>query len=284
MKAQLIVSLTKSVLSVCIVAAIGCGGGSDGSSDQSGTVCDSIGYGKSLKVAAGEQCLADSSSDTSSIVKLFLFEGSSLVGSCTGTVISPTAVLTAAHCFEDADSVVVRAVTNGTKVDVPSSRVAVHPGFVLIEDGFPEPGIVFNDVAIVHTSLQLPVAPVPLLLSRAPVVGEKTIVAGYGQTENNGPAVEDVVAGRAVVRIVTENHLRIDFRGGESHPCQGDSGGALLIEEDSGLVIVGVVSQSDPSVSEEQVCSKGDMTLYANIQSTEISNFITSQVPNVEVR
>jgi hypothetical protein len=49
-------------------------------------------------------------------------------------------------------------------------------------------------------------------------------------------------------------------------------------------VIVGVVSQSDPSVSEEQVCSKGDMTLYANAQSPDISSFIAAQVPGVVVR
>jgi hypothetical protein len=121
-------------------------------------------------------------------------------------------------------------------------------------------------------------------LSRAPEVGEIAIVAGYGQVENDGFAVEDVVAGRAIIRIVTDNHIRIDFRGEESHPCQGDSGGALFIEDDSGLVIVGVVSQSDPSVSEEQVCSKGDMTLYANAQSPDISSFIAAQVPGVVVR
>ena len=269
------------MLSALVVAAIGCGGGSDGSSGVNADVCSAIGYSKSLKVAAGEQCLVESSGDTSSVVKLFLFDDDDgrLVGSCTGTVISPTAVLTAAHCFISSDSAVVRVVANGTKVDVPSSRVVTHPGYFLGSEG-----VYFNDVAIVHTSSQLPVPAAPILLSRAPEVGEISLVAGYGQLENAGPAVEDVVAGRAVIRTVTDNHIRIDFRGWESHPCQGDSGGALYIEDDSGLVIVGVVSQSDPSVLEEQVCSKGDKTLYANTQSPDISNFITSQVPEVVLR
>lgn len=281
MRERSTVSLKNIVLGGLVVAAMGCGGGSDGSSGEEAAVCSAIGYSKSLKVADGEQCLVDSSSDTSSVVKLFLFDNDdgSLVGSCTGTVISPTAVLTAAHCFLSADSAVVRVVANGTKVDVPSSRVVTHPGYVLGSED-----IFFNDVAIVHTSSQLPAPAAPILLSRAPEVGEVSIVAGYGQTENNGPAVEDVVAGRAIIRIVTDNHVRIDFRGEESHPCQGDSGGALFIEDDSGLAIVGVVSQSDPSVSEEQVCSKGDMTLYSNTQSPDISDFITSQVPGVVVR
>lgn len=267
---------TKVILSVLVAAAMGCGGGSD----DNGAACNSIGYGKSLKVAAGEQCLVESSSDSSSVVQLFLFSGGNLIGSCTGTVISATAVLTAAHCFQAPGlGVIIRAVTDGTKVDVPVSRIAIHPDYSLSDSD-----IFFNDVAIAFTSSPLPVSAMPILLSRAPEVGEKSIVAGYGQTKNDGPAVEDVVAGRAVVRIVTDNHVRIEFRLGESHPCQGDSGGALFVEEGSGLAIAGVVSQSDPSITEEQVCSRGDMTLYTNTQSTGVYNFITSQVPDVAVR
>ena len=275
---------TKFILSAVVCAVIGCGGGSDsgdGSSVGNGSACSSIGYGKALKVADGEQCLADSSSDTSPVVKLSILSSGGGVATCTGTVISPTAVLTAAHCFafSNVGGVVITAVSNGTKVDIASSRVAVHPGFSASAEQ-----VYFNDVAVVRTASPLPVPASPILLSRAPEVNEESLVAGYGQTEGDGLAVDDVIAGRAVVRVVTENHVRIDYREGESHPCRGDSGGALFVEQDGGLAIVGVVSQSDPSVSADQICEEGDITLYTNTQSTSVANFITSQAPDAAVK
>ncbi len=273
-----------TVLVILLVLAAGCGGGSgDGGGSSSGAAgsCASIGFGKSLKVADGEQCIADSSGDTPSVVKLSIRAGDDGGGICTGTVIAPNAVLTAAHCFafSRSTSVVVTAVTGGTKVDIPAARVAVHPGFSVSSQG-----ILFNDVAVIRTASALPVPALPILLSRAPVVDEESVVAGFGQTENGGPTVDDVIAGRAVIRSVTDNHVRIDFRSGESHPCKGDSGGALLVEQDGGLAIVGVVSQSDPSVSSDQVCQEGDQTLYANIQQVEVANFILAQVRDAAVK
>jgi secreted trypsin-like serine protease len=279
-----VTTLSLAMLASIVVLATGCGGGSgDGgdSSSGSGASCGSIGYSKALKVANGEQCVADSGGDTSAVVKLTIRTESGEVGTCTGTVISPTAVLTAAHCFafSRSASVVVTAVAGGVKVDIPASRVVVHPGFSVSSQA-----VLFNDVAVVRTASALPVPPLPILLSRAPAVGEEAVVAGYGQTENGGSAVDDVVAGRAVIRLVTDNHVRIDFRGGESHPCRGDSGGALFVEQDGGLAIVGVVSQSDPSVSSGQVCEKGDKTLYTSVQQTGVSNFIFSQARNAAVK
>jgi secreted trypsin-like serine protease len=279
-----VTSFSLAVAASMVMLTTGCGGGSGdggGSSSGSGAACGAIGYSKSLKVANGDQCLADSGDDTSSVVKLTIRTSSGEVGTCTGTVISPNAVLSAAHCFAffEATSVVVTAVAGGAKVDVPASRVTLHPGFSVSSQR-----VFFNDVAVIRTASALPVPPLPILLSRAPAVDEEAVVAGYGQTENGGPAVDDVVAGRAVIRLVTDNHVRIDFQGGESHPCRGDSGGALFVEQDGGLAIVGVVSQSDPSISADQVCEKGDKTLYANTQQTGIANFILAQARNAAVK
>jgi len=255
--------------------------GDGGSNLDSGSACAEIGYSKSAKVANGEQCVPNSGGDTSSVVKLRITTATGLSATCTGTVISSTAVLTAAHCFEFGGpvSVVATSVVNGERSDTAASGVFTHPGFSNSGNS-----LLINDVAVVRTSSKLPAPPLPILLSRPPKVDEEAVVAGYGQTDNGGPAVDDVVAGRAIIRSVTDNHVRIDYRSGESHPCKGDSGGALFIEQDGGLVIVGVVSQSDPSINSDQVCKKGDKTLYTNTQGKEVSDFIFSVARDAAVK
>lgn len=276
-------TVTGAVFSVLM--ALGCGGGS-GSDAGSDTIvpdqspCALLGYGQSLKVANGERCSSVGEDNSSSVVKLSITQSNGDRGVCTGTVISPTAVLTAAHCFafSRVSGVVITAVDKGQKVRVSASRVAIHPDFWISSQG-----VLFNDVAVVHTNTSLAPAPVPVLISRAPAQQEESLVAGYGQTDNGGAVVDDVVAGRAVIRSVTDNHIRIDFRDDESHPCQGDSGGALFVEQDGALAVVGVVSQSDPSVSIDQICRRGDITLYTNTQQAGVMDFIFAQVANAGV-
>jgi secreted trypsin-like serine protease len=256
----------------------------DGDGDSSlsaGSACTDIGFTKSIKVANGEQCLADGGGDTSSVVKLKITSAVGLGGTCTGTVISPTAILTAAHCFQFGIqvSVLITAVSNGQKIDIPASRIATHPSFSNAGRG-----LLVNDVAVIRTSAQLPVPALPILLSRPARVDEEAVLAGYGQTDNGGGAVDDVVAGRAVIRSVTDDHVRIDYKGDESHPCKGDSGGALFVEQNGELAIVGVVSQSDPSINADQVCKKGDKTLYTNTQGREVSDFIFSIARDAAVK
>jgi secreted trypsin-like serine protease len=277
----------KGIILTVLLAAIapifyGCGGGSGGGDESSSgasatSACSVIGFNSSLKIANGEQCLANSGSDTSAVVRLSILTSEGAVGTCTGTVISPRAVLTAAHCFafDRVSSVRVVVTTNGVKRSIASSSLSLHPEFRVSPEG-----VFFNDVAVVRVAEALPVVPVDLLSRpREPRVNEEVVVAGYGQRDSSGGAEEEVVAGRAVVRVVTENHIRIDYREGESHPCRGDSGGALFVEQDSGqLAVVGVVSQSDPSVPSDRICEEGDMTLYANIQEPGVAGFIEGRM------
>jgi secreted trypsin-like serine protease len=87
-----------------------------------------------------------------------------------------------------------------------------------------------------------------------------------------------VYAGRAVVDDVSDNHIYIDYTQSQAHPCRGDSGGALFVANGSGVAIVGVVSQSDPSIDVEDICEPGDRTLYTNVRDPSVSAFIRGNI------
>jgi secreted trypsin-like serine protease len=168
---------------------------------------------------------------------------------------------------------------NGKRSRINGRSVVIHPGFTATRDGF-----YINDAAIIRFANPLPAPSAPVLLSRSASDGESAVVAGYGQTSPGASTTDELYAGGAVVRSVTDYHVRIDFTDNESHPCRGDSGGALFVKSGGGLAIAGVVSQSDPSVPEETICEVGDKTLYTNVDAPSVSSFITSQVPDVATR
>jgi secreted trypsin-like serine protease len=269
------------VLASSFTLLIGCGDSSDSDGGSSASdACAEIGYSKTAKVVNGTQCPISNSADSSSVVRVEILVGGTPAGVCTGTVISPTAVLTAAHCFAGSSSranIIVTA--NGSRRTYSSRSVAIHPGFTVTGDGF-----FLNDAAVITTTSRIAAPVTPILLARAPQEGEESIVAGYGQTGPSDPTTQDVYAGNAIIRGVTNDHVRIDFKSNEAHPCRGDSGGALFVIEGGEPVIIGVVSQSDPSVDADMICKVGDITLYTNVQNSSVQGFILSQAPDAARR
>jgi V8-like Glu-specific endopeptidase len=157
--------------------------------------------------------------------------------SCTGTLLSPRAVLTAAHCIENTDyprSLSVVFAPEASRA-LPSQRVRtldgrIHPAWL--------PGQ--NDVGILILAEDAPVAPVPLAANALPadVVGQPVQVVGFGLDDQGHTGHRR--SGTAQVSSATEKTFSITAAPGMS--CSGDSGGPVFLEAGGTPHLVGVTS------------------------------------------
>jgi hypothetical protein len=149
-------------------------------------------------------------------------------GRCSGVVLAPDIVLTAAHCVRRGERVRVGGNLGGRYQTLPPSllspvaEIVQHPRYAPADAGSP-------DLAILKLAKPLPDRFVPAVLNpRVPNIGDDLIVAGYGK---NAAGDSDVVL-RMVLQRVSES-----IRGwvvltsvGEdaANAGPGDSGGPVL--------------------------------------------------------
>jgi len=265
-------------ISLILLSSIACSSDSDEGEDSNPVLPPSLtsscgAFNFNRKIANGEECRVGSTD--SPLVRL-LISGLSGEGVCTGTVIDNNIILTAAHCLE---GVILNITVETTAGNKAVENYAVPQTYRDVPSG--NTTVAFDDVALIFTREAIGIQPMPLLITKSPAIGVSGFIGGYGET---APGSLDATprAGRANVTSVTNDHVEVRFEGNQAHPCRGDSGGPLVVSEGilSTKAIVGVVSQSDPSVPEERICRPGDITLYTNLRSPSVLAFLGRFAPN----
>jgi hypothetical protein len=238
-----------------------CGGGTSSSpSSPSDTTasgisaCAAIGASSSLtvQILRGTRC----STTSTSVVLVNLRDKDNLAsGSCSGSVIAPRAVLTAAHCLSG-DTAAVR-IWPGTGDEIPAVSFSAHPTL---------------DVGIVITAQDINRAALRVLVSRDARVGEPAVIGGWGKDENGNGTI--LRAGVTAISAASATRLETQTGATASSVCSGDSGGPILLSEGGVWAVAGVTSATETGGT----CVLG-ANFFTSVRSASVMSFIFGLVP-----
>lgn len=249
-------------LTVALLAA--CGGGDGGGElvlPEANTLCNSLGV--QPKIINGADCAQP---ERSPVVLLLSLGSTGQTQSCSGVMLTPTRVLTAAHCMPAGTQrmAAVQWKANGSGSLVYATSWVAHPGYTANGEGLQ------NDAGVVTLRSALSNPRMPLLVSTPSKVGDEVFIAGWGLPGQN------LAVGYARITKVTESHVGYVYKGQGSNTCSGDSGGPAYRGIGGPAGVVGITSSGSI-----EGCGDGDNSLYTNIQTPRVLDFIRAQAPGL---
>jgi secreted trypsin-like serine protease len=260
-----------------VVSVTACGGGGDSAPTPTSPApipaadtCNALG---GASVPAGTAILNGAECTNPSPVVLMNMrdaDGRGL-GACSGTLVTPRHILTAAHCLDQDElspPVGIVRVWLGSPPQIDTTAFVHYPNYRFNQSGF--------DVGIVTMAEDLPRTPVPILTSRDAREGETAIIIGWGRDQNDSSHI--LRAGSTRISRVAGGFLETAFSPPSSSVCSGDSGGPILVQEGGAWVVAGITSATSTNI-----CNDGT-NFYQAVRHPSVRDFILQHAPGIGQR
>ncbi len=208
-------------------------------------------------------------------VVAYLIGGEEPYAMCTGTLIGPATVLTAAHCGgigAVGDTVLIGADFWEYDQMIEVVDIAVHPDY--------DASTMYHDMAVLQLATEAGIEPIEVNTEwmGSSWTGELLHVVGYGnQDVYTGSSmgtkletdVEIVDVGAQMLWHQTEGH----------NTCSGDSGGPALFDDGGGWKVMGVISYVFASEHGADPCSGGGGDVRVDANMDWLSQFVDVELP-----
>lgn len=170
-----------------------------------------------------------------------LYDANSLI--CSGTLISDTLVVTAAHCLDGAAEPLrvffgINALKPWKGTVVEADTYIAHPLW--------DPATLANDIGVIRLAEEAPVDPAPLAVPGVfgpDYIGEDAHFLGFGATNWLGAGVG--LKRQVDIKIVGTTPDTFRYADPAGNTCFGDSGGGGFIYHDGVWKLIGVTSYGD---------------------------------------
>ncbi len=175
---------------------------------------------------------------------------------CTGTLVSPNIVFTAAHCLDNDPQVAGIVVRRGDDINYPSTPIkavafGAHPGFCG-EDSCKEDIQDYGFIVLATAQNDVPAFPRVVAdqdeWDALMDIGDDITVVGYGLNEGDITGIKREV--QVPITRFSKSGLEFQAGGMGLDSCQGDSGGPAFVKSGDEWVLAGITSRG-------YTCGKG---------------------------